>query len=55
MEREYLDELIAILKSDIPNDEKRKKILQYHENDIAELLEELTDEERTQLYAILGN
>lgn len=55
MEREYLDELKAILESDIPNEEKKKKILQYHENDIAELLEELTDEERSQLYAILGN
>ncbi|MCR5114004.1 MAG: magnesium transporter [Acholeplasmatales bacterium] len=55
MEREYLDELKAILESSIPNEEKKKKILQYHENDIAELLEELTDEERSQLYAILGN
>ena len=54
-EREYLDELKKILSLPLSDDEKKNRILQYHESDIADLLEELEPEERDELYRILGN
>ncbi len=44
-----------ILASQIPDEEKRKKILQYHESDIADMLDELSPVERGELYEILGD
>ena len=55
MNREYLDELLILLKSDMSDSEKKELILQYHENDIAEMLEELDKEDRIKLYALLGD
>ena len=55
MERNYIDELRYILQSEIPDEEKKNKILQYHESDIADLLDELTPLERGELYEILGD
>lgn len=55
MERDYLDDLKSILNSEISDEEKKSKILQYHESDIADLLNELNDEETEKLYKILGN
>ena len=55
MERDYLDDLKSILNSDIPDSEKKVKILQYHESDIADLLNELDDDETKKLYEILGD
>ena len=56
MEREeILKELEQILNSNISDAEKRETLLQYHESDIADLLEELEPEERDELYRILGN
>ena len=56
MEREeILKELEDILKSDISNEEKRKKLLQYHESDIADLTDEMSSEERDEVFQILGN
>ncbi len=54
-EREYLEELKNILSLPISDEEKKNKILQYHESDIADLLDELNSDERTELYRILGN
>ena len=54
-EREYFDELKKILTLPLTDEEKRNRILQYHESDIADLLEELEPEERDELYRILGN
>ncbi|MCR5350248.1 MAG: magnesium transporter [Acholeplasmatales bacterium] len=53
-ELEYLEELKSILKEDISNEEKKNKILQYHESDIADLLDDLDSDERQELYKILG-
>ena len=54
-EREYLEELKNILSLPISDEEKKNKILQYHESDIADLLDELNSDERTELYRLLGN
>lgn len=51
---DYTKELEAIIKSDVSNAEIRKQLEDYHENDIADVLEELTLEERKKLYRILG-
>ena len=54
MNKNYLDELLKILNSSLPNEEKKTKILQYHESDIAELLDALEESDREKLYDILG-
>lgn len=51
---DYTKELEAIIKSDVSDAEIRKQLEDYHENDIADVLEELTLEERKKLYRILG-
>lgn len=53
--RDYVLELKGILFSNADIEQKRDQILQYHANDIAELLDELEKEDRTKLYEILGN
>ena len=56
MEREeILKELEEILKSNISDAEKREKLLQYHESDIADLTDEMEPEEREAVFHILGN
>ncbi len=54
-EREYLEELKKILSLPLSDEEKKNQILQYHESDIADLLDELDSDERDELYRILGN
>lgn len=53
--RDYEKELICIIKSGEPPEIIRKKLEDYHENDIASVWEELTKEERIKLYKLLGN
>lgn len=53
--RDYEKELIAIIKSGEPPQEIRKKLEDYHENDIASIWEDLTKEERIKVYRLLGN
>lgn len=53
--RDYEKELIAIIKSGEPPQVIRKKLEDYHENDIAAVWEELTKEERIKFYQLLGN
>ena len=53
--RDYEKELIGIIKSGGPPGEIRKKLEDYHENDIASVWEELSKEERIKLYQLLGN
>ena len=54
-DREFLDELKLILDSSLSDEEKKERFLQFHVNDIAELLEALDSEGREKLYKILGN
>lgn len=51
---DYEKELIEIIKSRTPDDVIRDKLNDYHENDIADVLESLTESERKRLYRILG-
>lgn len=53
-EPNFVEELLSILRSDIPAEELNEKISDYHENDIAGALEQMTPEERSRLYPILG-
>lgn len=53
-EPNYVEELLEIIRSDRPNEEIRDLLSDYHENDIADALEQLTSKERKKLYGILG-
>lgn len=55
MSRDYIFEIKEILKSNISDSLKKEKLMNYHENDIADCLEDLEKEERLKLYKILGN
>lgn len=52
--RDYEEELLKLIKSDEPPEKLREDLGDYHENDIAAILPELTQEERSKLYKILG-
>lgn len=53
MKRDYLAEITEILISDISNASKKELLTQYHESDIAEVLDSLEDDKRQELYKIL--
>ncbi len=55
MERNYLQEIEDILRSNVSDEEKKESLLQYHENDIADVLDELEPEEQLKLHKILGD
>ena len=56
MEKEELIENIkSILKADLSKEEKKSRLLQYHENDIADVIDSMTSEERKEVYDILGD
>lgn len=52
--RDFKAEIIEIIRSDISDEELRDSIQDYHDNDIAAALEELTPEERSKFYHIVG-
>ena len=51
---DYAQELEAIIRSDLPDPEKREKLEDYHYNDIADAIVNLTPDERRKLYRLLG-
>ncbi|MCI8993614.1 MAG: magnesium transporter [Eubacterium sp.] len=51
---DYEAELAVIIRSGASAEEIREKLDDYHDNDIASLLENLTPEERKKLFSILG-
>ena len=53
--KNFVEELKNILTSDLSVEEKKNSILQYHSNDIAQMLDILTFEERDILFDILNN
>lgn len=55
MAKGYASVIQEILFSLEKNEFKKEKILQFHESDIADALEELTKEERLELYHLLGD
>lgn len=54
MNPNYEEELIQIIRSDISEEELLDRLDDYHENDIAGAMEQLTRDERRRLYRILG-
>ena len=50
----YVEELLTIIRSSLTNEQLLDKLSDYHENDIADALMELTLAERKRLYPILG-
>ena len=53
-ETNYVKELVQIIRSGLTKDELMEHLSNYHENDIAGALEQLTPEERKRLYPVLG-
>ena len=51
---DYEQELTQLIESDLPDKELRERLTDYHENDIANVLEALTPAKRKRLYRILG-
>ncbi len=51
---DYEAEIINIIRSDEPVSVKKEKFNDYHENDIAAVLEDLEPYERRRLYSVLG-
>ena len=50
----YVEELVNLIRSDLYKEELLEQISNYHENDIADALEKLSEDERKKLYPILG-
>lgn len=55
MERNLFEEILKIINSNLTDEEKSDALADYHENDIAAVVHDLTKEERLKLYAILGD
>lgn len=53
--RNYAEEIMALLDGSLSADELKDKLSDYHESDIAEVIPNLSKEERLKLYKILGN
>lgn len=54
-EKDYIEQILGIIRGDFTNEEIRDNLKEYHENDIATAFEELLPEERKKLFDILGN
>ena len=54
MKKNYIEEILSIIHSGASGAEIADKLSDYHENDLAEALAELTTEERRKLYPVLG-
>ena len=52
--KNYVQEILDIIHSGLPQAELAEKLSDYHENDLADALADLTAVERRKLYAILG-
>ena len=55
MENEVLKELVALIRSDIDREMLSQELTNYHDNDISNALDELSEDERKVLYHILGD
>lgn len=55
MSRDYIKELQLIIESPKADDQKKIQVMQYHESDIADALENLNKDQRLKLYKILGD
>lgn len=53
-EHNFVEEILKLFRTPMKQAELLDKLSDYHENDIAEAFEELSEEERVKLYPILG-
>jgi len=54
--RDFVQEIKDIIDSKtLTEDEKREKLLQYHESDIADLIDDMDEAERQEIFKILGD
>ena len=53
--RDYGAEILALIRGGLDRDELKAQLSEYHENDIAGILEELTDEEREALLPLFDS
>ncbi len=53
-EPNYAEELVGLIRSNIGNEKLIELLEDYHDNDIADAFEQLSEEEREELYKILG-
>lgn len=53
-EKNYVQELVDIIRSGLPEDELVDRISDYHDNDIADALTKLDKEERVKVYYAMG-
>ena len=51
---EFLNEILAIIRSDKSNAVKKAELSQYHDSDIADVFNNLDDDEKIRLVKILG-
>ena len=51
----FVREIVDIIRAGLPADEIRRRLRDYHNNDIAQSLELLSKKERLRLYTVLGN
>ena len=54
-ERNYHSAILSIIRSDLSDEELKAALEEFHDNDIASVLEELTPEERERLHEAIGN
>jgi magnesium transporter len=54
-ERDHDEQILAIIRGDFSESEIKERLQEYHENDIASVFEELTEQEREHLLDILGS
>ena len=55
VKRDYHEDILAIIRGDLEPELKKERLGEYHENDIASVLEELNSEEREALLSTIGN
>ena len=53
-EPNYAEELVGLIRSNIGNEKLIELLEDYHDNDIADAFEQLSEDEREELYKILG-
>ena len=53
-EPRFVEELLELVHGSLPEEELLDKLSDYHENDIADALEQLSPEERQRLYPLIG-
>ena len=51
---DFIQEILEIIRSNLPNEQIKEKLLEYHDSDIADVLDYLDEEERLRVARILG-